>query len=139
MSKCLWGGWKWQKENKEITSPFACCPMNRKYSWKKSQIKKANYALQHVRKEQTCMYDGWRASGLIHEGGRYYTETSPLICSPNQRTGLYTTGTSVMKELMLFYLHVYIEIHFLNYEKIIDIYASKHQRRMLLSTPLSKN
>ena len=28
---------------------------------------------------------------------------------------------------------------FLDYDKIIDIYASKYQRRMLLINPLSKN
>ena len=27
-------------------------------------------------------------------------ETSPLICSPNQWTGFYMIGTSVMKNLM---------------------------------------
>ena len=39
---------------------------------------------------------------LFHEGGRYYIETSPLICSANQWTGFYMITASVMKELMQF-------------------------------------
>ena len=48
----------------------------------------------------------------FHDGGPYYTETSPLICRTNQWTDFYTAGTSVMKELMLYYLHVFIEIYY---------------------------
>ena len=40
MSKCLWSRRKWLKRYKEIASPFTCCPMNREYSWKKSQREK---------------------------------------------------------------------------------------------------
>ena len=40
MSKCLWKGWRWYKGYKEIVSPFTCCPVNREYSWMKSQIEK---------------------------------------------------------------------------------------------------
>ena len=40
MYRCLWSVWKWQKGNKEIASPFTCCPVNREYSWKKSQVEK---------------------------------------------------------------------------------------------------
>ena len=36
---------------------------------------------------------------LIHEGGPYYIETSPLSCRANQWTVFYLIGTSVMKEL----------------------------------------
>ena len=80
--------------------------MYREYSWKKSQIeknknkKKGYYALQQVRKEQT-----------FDDGDPYYTETSALICRENKWTGFYMRGTSVMKELMLCYLHVFIEIY----------------------------
>ena len=35
---------------------------------------------------------------LFHDGGPYYIETSPLICSKLQ-TGFYMIGTSAMKEL----------------------------------------
>ena len=37
---------------------------------------------------------------LIIAGGYYYIETSSLVCSANQWTGFYMTGTPVMKELM---------------------------------------
>ena len=36
----------------------------------------------------------------LHDGGPYHIETSPLICSTNQRSGSYMIGTSVMKELI---------------------------------------
>ena len=35
---------------------------------------------------------------LLHDGGRYHIETSPLICSVNQRTGFYMITAFVMKE-----------------------------------------
>ena len=35
---------------------------------------------------------------LFHDGRPYAIETSPLICSPNQLTGLLSIGTSFMKE-----------------------------------------
>ena len=38
---------------------------------------------------------------LFHDGGRYYIETSPLICRPNQWTGFYMITVSVMKEFKL--------------------------------------
>ena len=36
----------------------------------------------------------------FHDEGPYHTETSPLICSANQWTGLYMTWTSTMKRLI---------------------------------------
>ena len=36
MSKCLWSGSKWYRRVKEVTSPFACCPVNRECSRKKT-------------------------------------------------------------------------------------------------------
>ena len=36
---------------------------------------------------------------LVHDGGRYHIEPSPLICGANQWTGFYKTTASVMKEL----------------------------------------
>ena len=102
----------------------------------KTKNKKANYALQHAR--QTVGVCGWRASWIFYDGGPYYTKTSVSICRTNQQTGLYTTRTSVMKELMLCYLHVFIEIYSLIMKKIIDIYASKYQWRMFLINPLCK-
>ena len=38
---------------------------------------------------------------LFHDGGPYHIETSPLICSPNQWTGFYMIGTSVMKKCIV--------------------------------------
>ena len=66
--------------------------------------------------EQTLGVCGWRTSWIFHDGGPYYTETSPLICKTNQWTGFYKTRTSVMKELMLCYLHVF---------KVIQMIATK--------------
>ena len=106
MSKCLWSEWKWWKGNKEIASPCTWYPVNREYSWKKSQIEK-----KRQKKAQNIGVCGWRASWIFHHGGPYYTETSPLICRTNHWTGFYTTRTSVMKELMFCYLHVFIEIY----------------------------
>ena len=34
----------------------------------------------------------------LHDGGPYYIETSPLICTANQWTGFYMIGTFLMKE-----------------------------------------
>ena len=78
------------------------------------------------------VFGGYGASWIFHDGGVYYTETSPLICRTNQWTFFHTTGTSVMKDLILCYLPIFIEIYWLDYDKIIEIFASKYQRRMLL-------
>ena len=45
-------------------------------------------------------------------------------------------GDEHLKALSLEYIHRNM---FLDYDKIIDIYASKYPRRMLLINPLSKN
>ena len=39
---------------------------------------------------------------LFHDESPYHVETSPFICFANQWTGFYTTGTTVMKELISF-------------------------------------
>ena len=75
---------------------------------------------------------------IFHDGGPYYAETIPLICRINEWTGFFMTRTFVMKELMLCYLHVFIEI-FLEYDKIIHFYASKYETRMLFINPLIQN
>ena len=49
------------------------------------------------------------------------------------------TGTSVMKELMLCYSQIFIEIYFFYYDKIIDLYTSKYRRSTLLINPLNGN
>ena len=110
MAKCLWSRWKQLKGYKEIASPFTCCPVNREYSWKKSQIKKSKLCFATCR-DRLSVYGGWRKSWIFHDSGPYFTETSPFICRTNQWTGFHTTWTSVMKELMICYLHAFIEIH----------------------------
>ena len=45
-------------------------------------------------------------------------------------------GDGRLNALSLVYIHRYI---FFDYDKIIDIYASKYPRRMLLINPLSEN
>ena len=39
---------------------------------------------------------------LTHDGARYHIETSSLICSANQWTGLYMITASAVKELTIF-------------------------------------
>ena len=41
---------------------------------------------------------------LSHSGGPNHIETNPLICSANQWIGFYMIETSVMKELISFFL-----------------------------------
>ena len=40
------------------------------------------------------------AALLFHDEGPYHIETSPVICSANQWTGVYMIEISVMKELI---------------------------------------
>ena len=88
--------------HRDIASPFPCCPVNRKYLWKKTQIeKKANSAVQQLRTNFRSMM------------GEERLNTLSLAC-------------------------IHRDI-FLDYYKIIDIYASKYPRRMLLINPLSEN
>ena len=93
---------------------------------KKQKPKKANYALQHVRTESRCMRIkivlnfSWRRSLLYR----------------NQSIDLQN------KSMDCFLFDMGFRIHwntFLDCDKIIDICASKYQRRMLLINPLSKN
>ena len=39
-SNCLWGGWKWYRGVKQMPFLFPCYHVNRKCSWKKTQIEK---------------------------------------------------------------------------------------------------
>ena len=48
-----------------------------------------------------CLKKNMSLFKLFHDGCPYHMETSPLICSANQRTGFYMTGTSIMKELTI--------------------------------------
>ena len=57
--------------------------------------------LQYVNVQNFCVTYFLNQSLLVHEGGPYHMEVSPLICSANQWTGFYMIGTSVFKELIL--------------------------------------
>ena len=48
--------------HREIASPFPCCPVNRAYSWKKTQIEKKSKFYFTTSKNRLSEYDGWRAS-----------------------------------------------------------------------------
>ena len=51
------------KENhREIVSPFPCCPVNRNYLWKKTQIGKESQFYFTTTKNRLSEYDGGRAS-----------------------------------------------------------------------------
>ena len=45
---------------------------------------------------------------LFHDGDRYHIETSPLICSANQWTGFFMIMASVMKELNMCDIIIYL-------------------------------
>ena len=113
MSKCLWSGWKWYKGYKKIASSFTCCPVNREYSWKKSQVeKKANYALQHVRR------DSWMKSVLNLSWRRSLLYRKHSIDLQNKSIDWFLCDRNFGHErvnalLLLCYLHVFIEIYYL--------------------------
>ena len=48
---------------------------------------------------ENSVLDVWKDTLPFHHGGRYYIETSPLICGANQWTGFYMVTASVMKGL----------------------------------------
>ena len=154
MSKCLWSGWKWYKWCKKIVSTFTCCPVNRWYSLKKSLIqknlkqKKANYPLQHVKTDSGCM---WMKNALnfLWRWSLLYRNQSIDLQNKSMNWFLYDKNPRP-ERVNAFLLEC---IHWdqgvislpnpcwdilLDYDKIIDIYAFKYQRRMLLINPLSK-
>ena len=49
--------------------------------------------------QKQCKWRYQQSLKLFHDGDPYHIETSPLVCFPNQWTGLYMVGTSVIKEL----------------------------------------
>ena len=138
MSKCLWSGWKWQKGYKEIASPFPCCLVNRKYSRKKSQIvKKVNYALQHVRTDSWCMVDAERLESFMTDVLIVQKLVHWFAEQINMDWFLYdrNIGHERLNALLLGCIDWDM---LLDYDKIIDIYASKFQTRMLLINVVSK-
>ena len=75
--------------------------------------------------QQTLGVCGWKASWIYHDGGPY----DWFLYDKNLRH-------ERVNALLLEYNQWDI---FLDYDKIIDIYVSKYQRRMILINPLSKN
>ena len=140
MSKCLQSGWKLLKGYKEIVS--TCCPVNRGYSRKKSETEKklkknkTNYALQHVRIDSWCM---WVKSILNRSWRRFLLFRNQSIDLQNKSMDWFLYDKNLrhvrVHALLLGCIHWDI---FLDYDKIIDNYASIYQRRMLLINPPSK-
>ena len=100
----LWSEWKWWRGYQEIAFPFTCCPMNREYSWKEKPHRKKKWILLYIIYEQN--FGVWSVKSVLalsRQGSLSYRNQTIDF----QRK----SGTSVMKELMLCYLHVFIEIY----------------------------
>ena len=110
--------------------------MKEKPDWKKEQ-KTGNYALQHVRTDSWCMWMksvlnlSWRRSLL-------YKNQSIDLLNKSMDWFLYDKNLRHERVNALLLACIHWDI-LLDYDKIIDIYAPKYQRRMLLISPLSKN
>ena len=98
-----------------MASPFTFCLVNREYSRKKNQTEKKKKQKKQMMlynmSEQTLGVCEWWASSIFSDRGHYHKETSALISRTIQWTGFYMAKTSVMKELMVCYLHIFIEIY----------------------------
>ena len=99
--------------------------------------RKANYVLQDVKTDSQCM---WMKSILNLSWRRSLLYRNQSIVLQNKWMDWFLYDKNLRHErvnaLLLACIHWDI---FLDYDKIIDIYASKYQRRMLLINPLSKN
>ena len=104
MSKCLWSEWKWWKGNKEIAPPLHLVSgeswifVKEKPNRKKKTKKSTEYWCMGMK--SVLNLSSWRS--LLYRN---------QFIDLNHWTGFYTTRTSVMKELMFCYLHVFIEIY----------------------------
>ena len=111
--------------------------VKRKPDWKKTKIKKENYVLQHVRTDSRCM---WMKSVLNLLWWRFILYRNYSIDLQNKSMNWFLYDKNPRHERVNALLFAYIDWDmFLDYDKIIDIYASKDQRTMLLVNPLSKN
>ena len=103
--------------------------------WKKSPVE--NYALKNLRTDSQCLWMksvfnlSWRRSLL------YRNQSNDL---QNESVDWFLYDKNHRHEIVdaLLFACIHWDI-FLDYDKIIDIYGSKHQRRMLLINSLSKN
>ena len=97
----------------------------------RKKIKKAKPALQHLRKDFRNMMGEERLNSFMTQVPIIYKPVH-LFAEQIDRAFRYER----VNALLLVYIHQDI---FLDYDKIIDIYASKYPRRMLLINPLSEN
>ena len=111
--------------------------VRKKRDRKKTKTKKANYALQHVRADSRCMWMK-RVLNLLWRRSLLYRNQFIDLQNRSVDWDLYDKNLrhESVNALLLAWIHWDI---FLDYDKIIDIYAFKYQRRMLLISPLSKN
>ena len=139
MSKCLWSGWNWQKGCKQISSLFTCCPVNHEYSWKKSQVEKKKQIMLYNMQEQILSV--WWMNSVLNLSWRrslLYRNQSIDLQNKSMDWFLYDRNFRLERVNALLLECIHWDI-FLDYDKIVDIYASKYQKRMLLINPLSKN
>ena len=127
ISKCLWGGWNWQKWYKEIASQFACCPANREYSRKKSQIEKKRIMLYNMQEKTLVVW--WMKSVLNLSWWRSLLyRNQPIDMQKNQWTWfLYDRNFCHERVNALLLACIHWDI-FLYNDKIIDICASRYKR-----------
>ena len=76
---------------------------------RKKKKKKVNSALQLVKTDFWSMMGEERRNSFMAEIP-IIKKTSPLICRANQRTGFYTTRTSVMRVNALLLVCIYRDI-----------------------------
>ena len=89
-------------------------------------------------KNELWEYDEWRASLLFHDGGPYHMETSPDLQSKSMDWFLYDRDLRRERANALLLVCIHQDI-FIDYDKIIVIYASKYPRQVLLINLLREN
>ena len=110
--------------------------MKEKPDWKKEQ-KTGNYALQHVRTGSWCMWMksvlnfSWRKS-LLCRNQSFDLQNKSMYWFPYYKNVRHERVNALLLACIQWDI-------FLDYDKIMEIYASKYQKRMLLINSLSKN
>ena len=106
---------------------------DRKKINKQTKTKKANYVLQHVRTDSRCM---WMKSVLNLSWRRSLLCRNQSIDLQSKSIDWFLYDKNFRHERVTALLPPWL---LLDCDKLIDIHASKYQRRMLLINPLSKN
>ena len=100
------------------------------------KLKTLNLHHYNAHGHQTCQEDVISLMSLHHylfyDGGCCHVETSPLICSANQRTGFYMITASVMKELSTLN-HLVFRGHVTNWIRYISFFS-----RLIMITKLGR-